>query len=149
MTRTIGCFAICMLAFVMGATAQSKKKEERRTVGEVLGRTVTNLEHDFVPAAAAMPEDKYGFAPTGGEFKGVRTFAQQVKHVAAVNYILGASILQEKPPVDIGGESGPESVTSKADIVKFLKASFEYAHKAMGTINERNFLEPIKYPFEI
>jgi len=34
----------------------------------------------------AMPEDKYGYAPTDGEFKGVRTFAGQIKHVAASNY---------------------------------------------------------------
>src|SRR5579863_10188220 len=147
MTRTIGCFAICMLAFVMGATAQSKKKEERRTVGEVLGRTVTNLEHDFVPAAEAMPEDKYGFAPTGGEFKGVRTFAQQIKHVAAVNYELGAALLEQKPPVDIGEESGPASITSKADILKFLKESFEYVHKAIATINETNLVGTVRSPF--
>ena len=66
------------------------------------------MENEFVPAADAMPEDKYNFAPTNGEFKGVRTFAQQVKHVAAVNYMIGSSILEEKPPVDTGGESGPE-----------------------------------------
>ena len=138
----------CLLFFSVAAGAQAAKpKDERPTVASVVNSTATSMEHEFVSAAEAMPEDKYGFAPTSGEFKGVRTFAQQVKHVAAVNYILGASILQEKPPVDIGGESGPESVTSKADIVKFLKASFEYAHKAMGTINEKNFLEPVKNPF--
>ena len=54
------------------------------------------------------------FAPTQGDFKGVRTFAQEVKHIAAVNYVFGSTILQEKPPVDIGGENGPEpSVESK------------------------------------
>ena len=46
--------------------------------------------------------------PTQGEFKGVRTFAQQVKHVAAVNYMMGGAILSEKPPVDLGGENGPD-----------------------------------------
>ena len=138
----------CLLLFTVAAGAQAAKpKDEHPTVAKVVDSAATTMEHEFVSAAEAMPEDKYGFAPTGGEFKGVRTFAQQVKHVAAVNYILGASILQEKPPVEIGGESGPESVTTKADIVKYLKASFEYAHKAMGTINEKNFLEPVKNPF--
>src|SRR6266851_7948106 len=42
----------------------------------------------IVSAADAMPADKYGFAPTDGEFKGVRTFGQQVKHLAAANHIL-------------------------------------------------------------
>lgn len=138
----------CLLLLTVAASAQAAKpKDEHRSMAEVLNGSASTMEHEFVSAAEAMPEDKYGFAPTSGEFKGVRTFAQQVKHVAAVNYILGAAILQEKPPVETGGESGPESITAKADIVKYLKASFEYAHKAIGTINEKNFLETVKSPF--
>jgi hypothetical protein len=38
-------------------------------------------------------------------------------------------------------------VKTKADAVKFLKESFAYAHKAVGTINDANFLKPIKSPF--
>jgi uncharacterized damage-inducible protein DinB len=94
-----------------------------------------------------MPEDKFGFAPTNGEFKGVRTFAQQIKHVAAVNYELGAAILEEKPPVDINGEAGSASITSKADIIKYLKESFAYVHKAIATINETNLVETVRSPF--
>jgi hypothetical protein len=134
------------LALTVAAAAQAKK-EEHRTVAEVLGRTVTNLEHDFIPAVEAMPEDKFGFAPSNGEFKGVRTFAQQVKHVAAVNYELGAALLSEKPPVEIGDETGPASITSKADILKYLKDSFAYTHKAIDTINEKNMIETVKSPF--
>jgi uncharacterized damage-inducible protein DinB len=94
-----------------------------------------------------MPEDKFGFAPTDGEFKGVRTFAQQIKHVAAVNYELAAAILEQKPPVDIGDESGPASITTKADVLKYLKDSFEYVHKAIATINEKNVVETVRSPF--
>jgi len=138
----------CFLLGAVVAMAQTAKpKEAPRSVAEVLDSSASNLEHEFVPAAEAMPEDKYGYAPTAGECKGGRTFGQQIKHVAAVNYILGAAILQEKPPVELGGESGPESVKTKAEIVKYLKDSFEYAHKAIRTINEKNFLEPIKSPF--
>ena len=137
----------CLLLLTVAATAQAAKPKDERSVAQDLDGAAGNMEREFVSAAEAMPEDKYGFAPTSGEFKGVRTFAQQVKHVAAVNYMLGAAILQEKPPVEMGGESGPESITTKADIVKYLKASFEYAHKAIGTINEKNFLEPVKSPF--
>jgi len=36
-----------------------------------------------VSAADAMPAEKYSYAPTAGEFTGVRTFAQQIKHLAA------------------------------------------------------------------
>jgi uncharacterized damage-inducible protein DinB len=127
--------------------AQAAKAAEPQTVGRALNDSISLLESEFVPAADAMPEDKYSFAPTGGEFKGARTFAQQVKHVAAVNYIVGAAILGEKPPVDTAGESGPDAIQSKADILKFLKDSFAYAHKATGTIDEKNAVSPIKNPF--
>src|SRR5580692_1478000 len=127
--------------------AQDAKPAEPRTIAQVLDRGVAGVENEFVPAADAMPEDKYAFAPTNGEFKGVRTFAQQVKHVAAVNYLVGAAILEEKPPVDLGSENGPDSLKTKADIVKFLKDSFAYVHKAVGTINDGNLLSPIKSPF--
>lgn len=146
MKKRIGCLIICMLALVVGATAQAKK-EEHRSVAEVLGRTVTNLEHDFVPAAEAMPEEKFGFAPSNGEFKGVRTFGEQIKHVAAVNYELGAALLSEKPPVEIGDETGPASITTKADILKYLNDSFVYVHKAINTINEKNLVETVRSPF--
>jgi uncharacterized damage-inducible protein DinB len=124
-----------------------KPKEEKRTVTMVLDHTVLNLEYEFIPAAEAMPEDKFGFAPTNGEFKGVRTFAQQIKHVAAVNYEIGAAILEQKVPVDINEEAGPASITTKSDILKYLKESFAYVHKAIATINEKNVVETVKSPF--
>ncbi len=148
MKKTKGLLAfLLLLAGGRVAQAQDAKPAEHRTITQVLDRGVAGVEGEFVPAAEAMPEDKYSFAPANGEFKGVRTFAQQVKHVAAVNYLVGAAILEEKPPVDLGGEKGPDSVKSKADIVKFLKDSFTYVHRAVGTINENNLLTPIKSPF--
>ncbi|MGA8493392.1 MAG: DinB family protein [Terriglobales bacterium] len=129
------------------ALGQDAKASEHPTVAQVLGQRVAGVESEFVSAAEAMPEDKYSFAPTNGEFKGVRTFAQQVKHVAAVNYMVGAAILDEKPPVELGSENGPDSMKSKADIMNFLKGSFAYIHKAVATINDGNLLSPINSPF--
>jgi uncharacterized damage-inducible protein DinB len=141
-------FGLAVLLACCGlASAQMAKGAEHQTVAQVLESSVKGVEGEFVPAAEAMPEGKYSFAPTGGEFKGVRTFAQQVKHVAAVNYILGASILVEKPPVELEGENGPDTITSKADIMKFLKDSFAYLHKAVGSVSEKNMTDPIKHPF--
>ncbi|HTT20655.1 MAG TPA: DinB family protein [Candidatus Sulfotelmatobacter sp.] len=138
---------IIFLLIASMAWAATKPKDEHRTATQVLDRVVSNTEEEFVPAAEAMPEDKFGFAPTDGEFKGVRTFAQQIKHVAAVNYEVGAALLEQKPPVDLNGEAGPASITSKADIIKFLKESFEYVHKAIATINESNLTDTVRSPF--
>jgi hypothetical protein len=130
-----------------GTPKTSKPKEEHRSVQMLLDRSVSNFEYEFLPAAEAMPEEKFNFVPTGGEFKGVRSFGEQIKHVAAVNYELAAAILEEKPPVDIGDESGPASITSKADILKYLKDSFVYVHKAITTINEGNVTGTVRSPF--
>ena len=142
MTKTaVVIFAMLMCPGV--ARAQGGDK----SISQVLDNDVTSIEGELVPAAEAMPEDKYGYVPTGGEFKNVRSFAAQIKHVAAVNYMVGAAILGEKPPVDTGGESGPSSMTSKADIVSFVKQSFAYAHKAVASITPANATQPVKSPF--
>lgn len=138
-----------MLAVVLAfcSLGMAQAGDQKKTITSVIDGTVSTIESELVPAVEAMPEDKFGFAPSNGEFKGVRTFAMQAKHVAAVNYIVGAAILGEKPPVELGGENGPDSVKSKAEIVKFLKESYAYAHKAVATINDGNAVGPIKNPF--
>ena len=127
--------------------AMQAKPDQKPTFAMVLDRSLSNVEHEVVPAAEAMPEDKFNFAPTQGEFKTVRTFAQQVKHIAAANYMLGSGILAEKPPLDLEGENGPAKITSKADVVQFLKDSFTYLHKAMNSIDESNVLGQVPSPF--
>ena len=124
-----------------------KPTDEHRTITQVLDRSVTNMQKEFTSAAEAMPDNKYDFVPKEGEFKTVRTFGEQIRHVAATNYELGAAILGEKPPVDIGGENGPASIKTKADILKYLAESFTYVHKAVGSIDEKNVVELTKSPF--
>ena len=136
-----------LISLVCVGLAQAQDAQTATTIPQVLNHNIAGVEGEFVPAAEAMPEEKYAFVPTSGEFKGVRTFAEQVKHVAAVNYMVAAAILDEKPPVELGGENGPDSIKSKADIVKFLKDSFAYVHKALASVNEGNLLKPIKSPF--
>ena len=99
-------------------------------------------EKVIVSAADAMPADKYGFAPTNGEFKGVRSFGQMVKHLSATNYILAAAALGEEPPADAGDELGPEAVRTKAEILNYLKGSFAYLDKAIEAIGQKT--APVK-----
>ena len=144
-----------VVLFVIAAVAQAPstppaksaaptQPPPKMTVAQIMDRQLTNLEKDFVPAAEAMPDDKFNFAPSGsGEFKGVRTFALEVRHVAHTNYVIFAGLLGEKLPPNIRpqDDNGPESMTSKADIVKYLKDSFAMGHRAMATLNESNLTE--------
>jgi hypothetical protein len=133
---------LCTTAF-----AQQPAPKPPANGGEVIDRQFTTVEKDFVPAVEAMPADKFDFAPTTGEFKGVRTFAIQARHVATVNYLIGASLLGEKPPVDVKSENGSDELKTKDQIVKYVKDSFAYAHKGIATLNDKNLVEMIDGPF--
>jgi hypothetical protein len=96
------------------------------------------VEKEIISTVDAMPADKFGFAPTDGEFKGVRTFGQMVKHLSATNHILAAAALGEEPPADAGDELGPENVRTKAEILTYLKGSFVHLDKAVEAIGQTN-----------
>jgi hypothetical protein len=116
----------------------------------VFDRVLTGQESQVVPAAEAMPADKFEFVPSGpGNFKDSRSFGAQVKHLAAVNYALAAHILGEKAPADYGTDltKGPEGVKTKDEIVKFLKDSYAYSHKAMLSLTAENSIERVQGPF--
>lgn len=139
LTRTMLIFAACgSLAFAADSAPL--------TVSSVLDAQLSSVEKEVVSLAEAMPADKYSFAPTQGEFKGVRTFAQQAKHIAATNWGVCATALGEKPPTDPGqDEKGPDSVGSKDQIVKYLKDSYAYCHKAELAVTAANLTEPIGF----
>jgi uncharacterized damage-inducible protein DinB len=136
--------AALLLSCGSAASAQTNKPVERRSAVQVLEIWVANTEAHLVPLADAMPEEKYSFAPTGGEFKGVRTFAEQVKHLAANNYKVAAYMLLEKPTADQADETGPETVKTKAEIMKYLKGSFAALHKAVAAADDKNIVEPLE-----
>jgi len=117
------------------------------TVASTLNGEISTIEKLMVEAAEAMPEERFGFSPEslripGSDYKGVRTFAQQVKHVAASNYALWSPLTGDKFPDDFMGGNGPENVKTKADIIKFLKESFALGHKAAATLTAENMLQP-------
>jgi DinB family protein len=128
--------------------APSDQPPPKLTIAQIMDRQLTTLEKEFVPAAEAMPDDKFNFAPTQGEFKGVRTFALEVRHVAHTNTVLFSMLLGEKlpPGEDPNQENGPEKLTSKADIVKYLKDSFAMGHRAMAKLSEANLTERVTGP---
>lgn len=119
------------------------------TIASAIDREIGIVEKEVVEAAEAMPEDKFGFSPeklnvAGSDYKGVRTFAEQLKHIAASNYLIWSPITGEKPPDNVNDGKGPENMKAKADIIKYLKDSFSFGHKAVATLNASNLVEPVK-----
>jgi hypothetical protein len=117
-------------------------------VSDLFGRQLDLVEHDVVALAEAMPADRYDFRPTGGAFKGVRSFGEQVKHLATMVYMTAAIVLQEKSPYGPGvSDNGPGTVQGKEQIVAYLKDSLGYARKAVASLSEQNQLDPLKTYF--
>jgi len=136
---------ILFLATSVVLAAQSTRPTQGRSVGKELDVWVSKIEEHVVPTADAMPEEKYGFVPTAGTFEGARGFAEQVKHLAATNYILGSAVLGEKPPHGEHDEKAPDSLKSKAETMEYLKGSFTLLHRAAAAINKENEEEIVKF----
>src|SRR5437870_868909 len=118
------------------------------TIASAIDREISLVEKEVVEAAEAMPEDKFDFSPEklnipGSDYKGVRTFGEQLKHIAASNYLIWSPITGEKPPDTVNDGKGPDNMKAKAEIIKFLKDSFAFGHKAVATLNESNLVQPI------
>ncbi len=116
------------------------------TVASILEREIAAVEKQVVDAAEAMPEEKFNFTPENlnipnDDYKGVRTFALQVKHIAASNYFLWSSVTGDKIPDEFKGGNGPDRLKTKTEIVNFLKDSFALGHKAAAMLTTENMLQ--------
>src|SRR6202047_3651544 len=130
----------------VAALQAQQSQQPPPTIASAVDREISSIEKEIVDAAEAMPEDKFDFPPEslnipGSEYKGVRTFAVQVKHVAASNYFIWSPLTGEKLPEGVKDGDGPENLTTKADIIKFLKDSFAFGHKAAPTLTTENMLQ--------
>jgi len=123
-----------------------QRPPEPKTIPDSLKLIWSNLERDFVALADAMPEDKWNFKPTQGEFKDVRTFAEQVKHVACGNEGWAKQISGEKPPerCHLGG---PNPAKTKAEIMAYLRSSFTMIDKVVAGTSAENLLHRNPGPY--
>jgi len=126
---------------------QQSQQPSAPTIASALDHEISGVEKQIVDVAEAMPEDKYNFSPEtlnipGADYKGVRTFAVQVKHVAASNYFIWSPLTGDKLPEGLGDDgNGPANVKTKVEIIKFLKDSFALGHKAAATLTTENMLQ--------
>jgi hypothetical protein len=140
-----------ILAIAIASWAQTAKPaapQPAPTLASMVDDEITTIEKQVVDVAEAMPEDKYNFSPEsltilGGDYKGVRTFALQVKHVAASNYFIWSTLTGDKLPDNLKDGNGPTDLKTKADILKFLKDSFAQGHQAAATLTVDNMLQPV------
>jgi hypothetical protein len=71
-----------------------------KSIAESVSGTLQFAEGNFIGLAEAMPEDKYSYIPTLGKFDGVRSFGEQVKHVACAQFAFFNEFEGKRPPED-------------------------------------------------
>ena len=141
---------LCAAAAAPTLRAQAGPPAQQKppTVASELNKFYGIVEQEVVSAAEAMPEDKYSFAPTNGEFKGVRTFAEQVKHIGFANHLFFGPLMGENIEAKSVEQNanGPAELKSKAEIVQYLKDSFALGHRAISAITPENAVTPLDKP---
>jgi hypothetical protein len=159
MKPTLIFLLLAALVFTVAASGQGTKdtaaasapqaqqsQQPPPTVASIVGREISAIEKQIVETAEEMPEDNFNFSPEslnipGDDYKGVRTFALQVKHVGASNYARWSPLTGDEFPENFMGGNGPEDLKTKAEILKFLKDSFALGHKAAATLTSQNILQ--------
>jgi hypothetical protein len=135
-----------------GATAASPSQtapaQPPLSIGSAMDREISAIEKQILDVAEAMPEERFNFSPErlnipGANYKGVRTFAVQLRHIGASNYFLWSPLTGEKLPEGLKDGNGPENLKSKAEIINFVKESFALGHRAAMTLTIENMLEPL------
>src|SRR4029079_14960670 len=88
----------CAFGLPGPARAQASPAAPAATMASTTGQWWKMLEKSFVDLAEAMPEEKWAFKPSGGAFDNVRTFAEQVKHVACANEAFASEVDHKEAP---------------------------------------------------
>jgi uncharacterized damage-inducible protein DinB len=135
---------IAVLIFCPAVFAQDAPPP--KTIPDSITFIWKDVERDFIALVDAMPEEKWNYKPTQGEFKGVRTFGEQVKHVACANEAWAKQIFSEKPPsrCDLGG---PNPAKTTAEILQYLRDSFALIDKAIADTSTENLLHANPGPY--
>src|SRR5689334_9875842 len=118
-------------------------------------RTFESQIYDVRSAAEAMPGDKWSYRPAAGSFKDekpaggpaeLRTFAEQVKHVACSNFAFAAELDGAKPP-EACYKGGPSPAKTKKELLIYLRDSFAAIRKSLSVIDAKNMFDPIEGPY--
>ena len=124
----------------------AQKEEIPKSISESVGGTLEWTEKGFLSVAEAMPESKYSYVPAGGNFEGVRSFGEQVKHVACAQFAFFNEIEGKTPPEHCE-KGGPSKARTKAELLKYLRDSFDYSERVLATITAQNALDRVEGPY--
>src|ERR1700756_2236156 len=124
--RIAALLVVCAVSLTTAATSKMLQKSNSKpaaqqddvpkSIAESISGTLQFVEGSFLGVAEAMPENKYSFIPTAGNFDGVRSFGEQVKHVACAQFAFFNEFEGKKPPEDCE-KGGHDPARTKAELI--------------------------------
>ena len=122
----------------------------QQSILPAIERQFNKIESDILSSAEAMPEDKFDFTPESlgiknSQFKGVRTFAGQIMHLATDNFFIWSGINGDSVRADITDVNGPKNIKTKKEVIEYLKSSFAIGRKAISTLTLSNAMDLVEF----
>jgi uncharacterized damage-inducible protein DinB len=101
-----------------------------------------HVSQQLIALAEATPAEKFAYRPTPG----VRSTSEVYMHLVIANFYL-LSVTGPKMPVDLdvsNTEKAEKSVTSKAEVIAWLKRSLEAVKKAHASVTPKDLQRKVK-----
>jgi hypothetical protein len=121
------------------AVAQTGQESSANPLSTWLRDAYTRNRTNILRSAEKMPEEFYGLRP--GPQEEVRTFGQQVGHVANYNYLWCAQAKGEKNPM---AGKNLEKLSTKAEFLKAASDAFAYCDGVYNSLTDASGLEMIE-----
>jgi uncharacterized damage-inducible protein DinB len=133
-------FAVVLLGLLLAipAATQTAQQPTANPLSTWLRGAYMGNRNNIVRSADKMPEEFYGLRP--GPQEEVRTFGQQVGHIARFNYLWCSQAKGEKNPaagIDL------ENLPTKAELMKALNDAFTYCDSAYAALTDASGMEVI------
>jgi uncharacterized damage-inducible protein DinB len=159
--RLSSLFGLCLLTAGVTLDPQEQKQptaaelSKSETPGKAFTRSMSDQEYEFRSAAEAMPSEKWNYRPAQGLFKNekpefgpaeVRSFAEQVKHVACSNFAFAAELDGTKPP-EACDKGGANPAKTRTELLSYLRDSFKALEKSLAAMTAQNMYDPIEGPY--
>ena len=120
------------------AGAQTGQQPPANPLSTWLRNAYMGNRNIIVRSAEKMPEENYGMRP--GAQEEVRTFGQQVGHIANYNFLWCSQAKGEKNP---NAGNNLEKLTTKAEFLKALNDAFAYCEGVYGSLTDTSGMETI------
>ena len=130
-------FAVLLPVLTASLFAQGPAPDAANPMSAWLRNAYTNNRNTITRTAEKMPEENYGMRP--GTQQEVRTFGQQVSHVAFYNFLWCSQAKGEKNP----NPGNLDKLTSKVEILKVLGDAFAYCDTAYNALTDASGAETI------